>query len=50
MKYGPIPSSWKIVSVTIAPPSSTPKLSAATVTTGISALRNAWLHASPAAR
>jgi hypothetical protein len=39
MKYRPMPSSEKMVSVMMAPPRRPPKLSAITVTSGIRALR-----------
>jgi hypothetical protein len=41
MKYRPIPSSAKIVSVMIAPPKSKPRSRATSVVSGISALRKA---------
>jgi hypothetical protein len=41
MKYAPIPSRLKIVSVMIAPPISVPTFSAITFSSGIRAFRNA---------
>src|SRR5680860_1005930 len=41
MKNSPMPSRLKTVSVTMAPPSTTPRLTVKTVTTGMSALRMA---------
>ena len=40
----PTPGQEKIVSVRIAPVNSTPTCSPITVTTGISALRSAWIE------